>query len=631
MEVGRLVLDALVAGLPYTFNFLGIWLIFRLLGDFDLTVDGSFTLGAAVTATLVTGGWNPVVATAAAALAGATAGLFTAFVHLRLRVILLLAGIISEIGLYSVNLRVMGLPNISFLGHGTIFSFLQAPDPVTSDLRVLGLVALLLVGVAAGLGVFLKTDFGLAMRATGANPQMARSVGINTTYAVLIFLVVSNSLVGFSGSITAQQQYFADLNMGIGVILIGITSILLGELFFRRTGSVWFGIVGVIVGTAIYNIAVSLAVRAGLAPTDLRAFTSLVLLVSLTLGLGLHKGEIWLRLRGRAAPGGPTVPGALAVPVATSDDAAQLVPSAGVKAPGGLANGGRPATFSAGNMTAVASRRGGDGAKSSASLDLRRVNVIYNHGLPNETHALRDLSLAVPAGQFITIIGSNGAGKSTLVSVIAGAILPVSGSISIRGRDISRAREHERARSIARVFQDPLAGTCPEFTLNDNLALAAKRGQRRGLGIAVTRSKRRFFSEYLGEFGLGFEGRLNERVGRLSGGQRQALSILMAVIQTPDVLLLDEHTAALDPRNQALLLDMTAELIRETGCTTLMVTHNMDQAIRYGQRMIMMHRGTVLFDVAGERKQQLTVLKLVEMFQRAGDDAAMTDAMILGE
>ena len=243
MEVVRLVLDALVAGLPYAFCFLGIWLVFRLLNDFDLTVNGSFTLGAAVTAALVTReAWNPVAATVAGAAAGAAAGLFTAFVHLKMRVILLLAGIITMIALYSVNLRIMILPNVSFLNHSTIFSPFITGGPIASDLGSLAFVGVIVILISAGLALFLKTEFGLGMRATGANPQMARAVGINTGSTVLVFLVLGNVLVGLSGAITAQQQFFADISMGNEVILIGITSILLGEIILWRKGSVWYAI-----------------------------------------------------------------------------------------------------------------------------------------------------------------------------------------------------------------------------------------------------------------------------------------------------------------------------------------------------------------------------------------------------
>jgi putative tryptophan/tyrosine transport system ATP-binding protein len=622
LDIGRLILDALVAGMPYSFNFLGIWLIFRLLNDFDLTVDGSFTLGAAVTAALITNGTNPVLATVVAVLSGATAGLFTAFVHLRLRVILLLAGIITMIALYSVNLRIMGLPNVSFLGHSTIFSRFQAGDPVTSDLKVLALVLGLLVVVALALGFFLKTEIGLGMRATGANPQMARTVGINTSLSVLMFLVLANALVGLSGAVAAQQQFFSDINMGIGVILIGITAILLGEIFLQRTGSVWFGIAGVVLGTAIYHIAVAIAVRAGLQPTDLRAFTSALLLLAIGISLALGRGKGWLRLRKRAASilSGATTDYGEAIPRLVEQPliADELLPGADSRAV-------------TAEPTARPPRHSGLGrsrGNAGAALGLSDLHVIYNQGLPNETHALRGLTLDIPAGQFLTVIGSNGAGKSTFVSAIAGAVPLAAGSVRLDERNISKQSEHQRARHVARVFQDPLAGTCPEFSVDENLALAAKRGATRGFEMAVTKSKRRQFSEYLAGFGLGLEDRLTENVGRLSGGQRQALSILMAVIRTPDVLLLDEHTAALDPRNQTLLLEMTNELVRETRCTTVMITHNMDQAIRYGDRMIMLHRGRLLFDVAGEQKQQLSLSKLVELFHR-GDDTVITDEMLL--
>jgi putative ABC transport system ATP-binding protein len=613
VEIGRLVLDALVSGLPYALNFLGIWLVFRLLNDFDLTVDGSFTLGAATTAALVTTGWNPIAATVAAALAGGVAGLVTAFVHLKLRVILLLAGIIAWIGLYSVNLRIMGLPNISFLRHDTIFSFAASDDPVLTDLRVLALLVVLLAAVGGALGLFLKTEVGLAMRAVGANAQMARAVGVNTGLCVLVFLVLANTLVGLSGAVTAQQQYFADINMGIGVLLIGITAILLGDLFFRGRSGVWIGIIGVFVGTIVYNIAVSLAVRAGLAPTDLRAFTSAVLLIALALSVGLHWGEVNWRIRRRSEDAGDVDDGG----VSYEGRAPTALVSPEPGAPPGVISGvDRPYT----------PRR--DLAATGSSVDVKGVTVIYNRGMPNETVALRNLTLEVPAGEFLTIVGGNGAGKSTLVSLVSGSITPVSGSLLIGGRDVSREQEHHRARHIARVFQDPLAGTCPELSISENLALAASRGRRRTLRRAVTGQRRRWFEDYLAEFRLGLETRLNERVGRLSGGQRQALSILMALMNGPDVLLLDEHTAALDPRNQTLLLEITNQLVRSSNCTTLMVTHNMDQAIRYGDRMIMMNRGRIVFDAAGTKKQQLTVPRLIELFH-GGSDPVITDEMAL--
>ena len=539
--------------------------------------------------------------------------------------ILLLSGIITMIALYSVNLRIMILPNVSFLTYSTIFTPFTNGGPIESDLMSLALITVILIAISAGLALFLKTEFGLGMRATGANPQMARTVGINTGFSVLIFLMLGNVLVGLSGAIVAQQQFFADVSMGNEVILVGITSILLGEIIMWRTGRVWIGIVGVIIGTCVYQIAVAVAVRAGLQPSDLSAFTSALLLVTIGCSLVLGRGEAWLRIRR-----GPARLRANAPPAASSE------PSA--RAPAGETHDRdtlRPSTSTQPDATAdtpVASLQRGPTrtgrSRAGAALVLNDVKVTYNEAMANEVRALRGIHLEIPAGQFLTVIGSNGAGKSTLVSVVAGAVNPTAGSVLIDGRDVTREHEHRRARYVSRVFQDPLAGTCPEFTVAENLALASRRGSRRGLAAAVTRARRKEFADYLGEFGLGFEDRLNQKVSGLSGGQRQALSILMAVAHTPDVLLLDEHTAALDPKNQVLLLDMTDQLVRDTGCTTVMVTHNMEQAIRYGERMIMMHRGQVLIDAKDEQKNQLTVPKLIELFHRAGD-SAVTDEMLL--
>jgi putative ABC transport system ATP-binding protein len=611
---GRVVLDALVAGLPYAFNFLGVWLIYRLLNDFDLTVDGSFTLGAAVTAALVIyRGVNPAVATICALAAATGAGLVTAGVHLKLKVPLLLAGIITMIALYSVNLRIMDMPNISFLHVPTIFTPFSDVDPVISDLRFLGALVILLAAVSAALGFFLKTDLGLSMRAAGANTHMARSVGINTDVCAVLFLLLANALVGASGSIVAQQQLFADLNMGFGVVLVGITSILLGELALRRTGGVWSGIGAVVVGTSLYYVAVSVAVELGLRPSDLRAFTALLLLLAITASLAVRQGERWLWLRRRLLPGPPARPSSVPGAPAPRQPARRISRSASIA---GRAAQARDAAATSGSPSV----RGW--------LSLRNVTVAYNAGLPNEVVALRGLDLDIRQGDFLTVIGSNGAGKSTLVSTIAGSVRPVEGDIWLRDTLITGEPEERRARYVARVFQDPLSGTCPDFSIEENLALARRRGARRGLSLAVTERRRREFAAYLAPFGLGFEDRLGERVGRLSGGERQALALLMAVMEAPDILLLDEHTAALDPRNQSMLQEMTVRLVQASSCTTVMVTHNMEDALHYGNRMIMLHRGAVLFDVEGSDKNQLSVETLVSSFHQA-HGAITTDEMLL--
>lgn len=252
-----------------------------------------------------------------------------------------------------------------------------------------------------------------------------------------------------------------------------------------------------------------------------------------------------------------------------------------------------------------------------ASVELRSVTKTFFPGTVNELKALQGVDLALQPGEFVTVVGSNGAGKSTLLNVVAGVLHPDQGSVLLGGVDVTRQGEVKRARRIGRVFQNPTAGTAPTLTVEENLSLALARGQRRGLLWAVTGAKRRRFQEDLAQLGLGLEHRLLDKVGLLSGGQRQALSLLMATLQRPDVLLLDEHTAALDPRTAALIGDLTGRWVAQHQLTTLMVTHNLEQAIQLGDRLIMMHQGRILFAVAGAEKASLTVDKLRDAFERA--------------
>lgn len=249
-------------------------------------------------------------------------------------------------------------------------------------------------------------------------------------------------------------------------------------------------------------------------------------------------------------------------------------------------------------------------------LELAEITKTFFRGTVNERAALRGVSLNLAAGEFTTVIGSNGAGKSTLLNVIAGGLTPDGGSVTIDGREVTRLADFRRADSISRVFQDPMAGTAPDMTIEENLAIAYMRGQRRGLRKGVTRAKREFFQQELESLELGLEKRLRTKVGMLSGGQRQALSLLMATFSEPKILLLDEHTAALDPQRAALVSKLTAEAVERHHLTTVMVTHNMEQALRMGTRLIMMHEGRIVVDVAGERKQRATVDDLLGAFEK---------------
>ncbi|MGE4293223.1 MAG: ABC transporter ATP-binding protein [Desulfovibrio sp.] len=263
-------------------------------------------------------------------------------------------------------------------------------------------------------------------------------------------------------------------------------------------------------------------------------------------------------------------------------------------------------------------------------IRVRNLTKYFNRGEVNEVLALRNVDLNVCEGDFITVIGSNGAGKSTFLNALAGVFPIDEGEIRIADQDVTPWPEHKRAALIGRVFQDPLLGTCPHATIEQNLALAAKRGMRRGLVRGVHRSDRTLFRERLSSLGLGLEERLTDATGLLSGGQRQALTMLMATLVRPKVLLLDEHTAALDPKTAVQIMHLTDELVRKGNLTTMMVTHNMAQAIEHGNRLIMFHQGRIILDISGEEKTRLRVPDLLDRFQELGGEGCVSDRALLG-
>ena len=263
-------------------------------------------------------------------------------------------------------------------------------------------------------------------------------------------------------------------------------------------------------------------------------------------------------------------------------------------------------------------------------LEIKHVYKTFFPGTINEKVALKDLSLTIDDGEFVTVIGGNGAGKSTMLNIVAGSIMVDSGEILIDGQDISKLPEYKRASFLGRVFQDPMMGTAPTMQIDENLAIAARRGQHRGLAWGINKHERQEYRELLKEFELGLEDRLSSKVGLLSGGQRQALTLLMATLKKPKLLLLDEHTAALDPKTANKVLELSEKIINEHQLTTLMITHNMRDAIKYGNRLIMMNDGEIVLDIKGEKKKQLTVEKLLNAFEKAAGEEFSNDAAILG-
>ena len=262
-------------------------------------------------------------------------------------------------------------------------------------------------------------------------------------------------------------------------------------------------------------------------------------------------------------------------------------------------------------------------------LSVENISKTFNLGTINEKIALLGVSLKLAEGDFVTVIGGNGAGKSTLMNAIAGTYTVDAGRITIAGEDITDWPEHQRAKYIGRVFQDPMMGTAASMMIEENLAIASRRGRVPTLRWSSTREKQDIFREKLKELKLGLEDRLSSKVGLLSGGQRQALTLLMATLANPSLLLLDEHTAALDPKTAEKVLAITEEIVARDRLTTLMITHNMRDALKYGNRLVMLHGGKILFDIHANEKKGLTVKDLLNMFEQASGDEMTSDSLLL--
>lgn len=264
-------------------------------------------------------------------------------------------------------------------------------------------------------------------------------------------------------------------------------------------------------------------------------------------------------------------------------------------------------------------------------LKITNVQKTFNPGTVNAKTALNGLNLTLNEGDYVTVIGGNGAGKSTMLNAIAGVWKPDCGTVEIDGVDVTSIPEHKRAKFLGRVFQDPMKGTAPDMEIAENLAIAARRGEKRKLVWGIKKSEREEYKKLLATLELGLEERLSSKVGLLSGGQRQAVTLLMATLKRPKLLLLDEHTAALDPKTAAKVLEITDKIVTENHLTTLMITHNMHDAITHGNRLIMMHEGRVIVDVSGEEKKKLTISQLLGLFEKASGSEFANDKVMLSK
>ncbi len=265
---------------------------------------------------------------------------------------------------------------------------------------------------------------------------------------------------------------------------------------------------------------------------------------------------------------------------------------------------------------------------SKEILNLKNISITFHPGTPDENKALKNINLTVNEGDFITVIGSNGAGKSTLYNIISGTLIPTSGNILFHDQDITKVPEYKRARYFGRIFQNPLLGTAGKMSLADNMMICSQKGWK-GLKISLNRQRREQFKEELKKLNMGLENRLNDNVNQFSGGQRQALTLLMTVMSKPQILLLDEHTAALDPTNADIIMKLTKEFAEKYNLTVMMVTHNMQHALNYGNRLLMMDAGEIILDIAGEEKQNLTMDDLSKKFKAIRKHGIVSDKMML--
>ena len=518
---------------------LALFLSYSMLNVCDLSTDGCFTLGAAVGAVVAIAG-HPWLSIPAAMGAGMLSGFVTATLQTRMGVNSLLAGIIVNTGLYSVNIWIMGGSSLLNMNKtDTVFTMLK--DALKGTFLgqqyslVIGLVAV--TAVILFLSLFLRTRLGLAIRATGDNPDMVRSSSINPVFTTTVGLCISNSFTALSGCLLAQSQKSVDVNIGSGMVTVALASLLIGGVFMGRR-SIPLRAVGAVIGAFVFRLVYTVALRFNLPAFMLKLISSVIVVIAIS---------------------GPYLKGRL------------------------------PLTQDA------------------------RV-------------ALDDVTLRVRNGDFISIIGANGAGKSTLFNAICGSFYVDKGAVILDGEDVTMLPEYKRARTIGRLFQDPMRGSAPGMSIEENLVLAAGQG---GWLSTAGKKEKQAFRDRLALLDMGLEDRMKQPVGLLSGGQRQALTLMMATLSKPKLLLLDEHTAALDPGTAEKVLNLTMKIVSENHLTCLMITHNMQSALELGNRTMMMDAGRIVFDTTGEERALLTVNDLLEKFHEASGRKLDNDRMLL--